>query len=134
MIPGMNGFLESGIELEQMPDKTYKMHLYNGYISGFCTGKESVRQAIYKILNTERYEHIIYSWNYGVQFTDLFGEPVSYACPEIERRIMDSLCCDDRIESCDSFAFDTHEHGVVKVSFVVHTIYGDVKIDTEVNL
>ena len=32
---------------------------------------EAVRQAAIKILNTERYENEIYSWNYGIELKDL---------------------------------------------------------------
>lgn len=134
MVPSMNGFLENDIVLAEIPDKTYKMHLRDDRISGLCSGREAVKQAIYKILNTERYEYVIYSWNYGVQFSDLFGEPVSYVCPEIERRITDALIWDSRIQSCDSFVFDTSVRGVVRVSFTAHTIYGEMEIDTEVNV
>ncbi|MBS6396665.1 MAG: DUF2634 domain-containing protein [Clostridiales bacterium] len=134
MIPGVNGFLEAGIEIEELPDKTYKMHMDRRYISGYCQGREAVKQTIYKILSTERYRYIIYSWNYGVEFEDLFGEPISYVCPEIKRRIEDALSCDRRILSCSSFSFGTKEQGVVRVSFTVHTMYGEIAMDTEVRV
>ena len=100
----------------------------------YCTDKEALRQTIYKILNTERYQYIIYSWNYGVELMDLIGEPVSYVCPEIERRVTEALLQDTRIYSCSSFSFDTSEHGIVKVSFIVHTIYGEMETGTEVRI
>ena len=134
MIPGVNGFLDTEMEIFEQPGKTYKMQSERNYISGYCVELEAVRQAIFKILNTERYQYVIYSWNYGVQFADLFGEPVSYVCPEIERRILDALSCDSRIDDCDSFVFDTKEHGVVRVSFAVHTSYGDLTMDKEVRI
>ena len=134
MIPSVNGFLDMDLEIAEMPVKTYKMHLDRNYISGFCTDKEALRQAIYKILNTERYQYIIYSWNYGVELQDLIGEPVSYVCPEIERRVTEALLQDTRILSCSSFSFDTSEHGIVKVSFIAHTIYGEMEIDTGVDV
>ena len=45
----------------------------------------AVKQAVYKIIMTERYQYIMYSWNYGVELLDLFGEPVTYVCPELKR-------------------------------------------------
>ncbi len=134
MIPSANGFLDMDLEIAEMPVRTYKMHLDRNYISGFCIDKEALRQAIYKILNTERYQYIIYSWNYGVELQDLIGEPVSYVCPEIERRVTEALLQDTRILSCSSFSFDTSEHGIVKVSFIVHTIYGEMEIGTGVDV
>ena len=56
-----------------------------------------MKQAIYKILNTERYQYVMYSWNYGIETLDLYGEPVSWGCPELESRIREALMTDDRI-------------------------------------
>ena len=92
-----------------------------------------MKQAVYKILNTERYQYIIYSWNYGVEFADLFGEPVDFVCPEIERRITEALKQDDRVVSVDSFLFDVSKKHTVMVSFTVKTIFGDLNIEKEVS-
>lgn len=134
MIPGKNGFLEQGFELEEQPSRTYKMHLPQEVINGYGDEIAALEQAIYKILNTERYEYIIYSRNYGVELADLFGEPVTYVCPELERRITEALTWDERITSVDSFSFDTEQKRVVKVSFVAHTIFGDIAAERAVNI
>lgn len=134
MIPGKNGFLEQGFEIEEQPSRTYKMHLPQEVINGYGDGIAAIEQAIYKILNTERYEYIIYSRNYGVELADLFGEPVTYVCPELERRITEALTWDERITSVDSFSFDTEKKRVVKVSFVAHTIFGDIAAERAVNI
>lgn len=134
MIPGKNGFLEQGFEIEEQPSRTYKMHLPQEVINGYSDEIAAIEQAIYKILNTERYEYIIYSRNYGVEFADLFGEPVTYVCPELERRITEALTWDERITSVDSFSFDTEQKRVVKVSFVAHTIFGDIAAERAVNI
>lgn len=134
MIPGKNGFLEQGFEIEEQPSRTYKMHLPQEVINGYGDEIAAIEQAIYKILNTERYEYIIYSRNYGVEFVDLFGEPVTYVCPELERRITEALTWDERITSVDGFSFDTEQKRVVKVSFVAHTIFGDIAAERAVNI
>ena len=133
MIPAANGYLED-LEIEEMPTKTYKMHLDQDYISGYCNEREALKQTVYKILNTERYQYIIYAWNYGIELSDLFGEPISYVCPEIERRVTEALIQDTRINSCSTFSFDTREQGTVRVSFIVHSIYGDFDMNTEVSV
>ena len=92
-----------------------------------------MHQVIYKILNTERYQYIIYSWNYGIELADLFGEPVTYVCPELQRRITEALVQDDRITSVDSFEFDLSEKRTVKVTFTVHTIFGELEEEKVVN-
>lgn len=133
MIP-KNGFLTQDFEVEEQPSKTYKMHLNRKFINGYADELEALKQAIFKILNTERYQHIIYSWNYGIELLDLFGEPITYVCPELERRITEALTQDTRILDVSAFSFDTSKKGKVHVTFLVHTIFGDVEAERMVNI
>ena len=133
MIPSTAGFLNQNFEVEEQPSLTYKMNMSDGYIRGHIDGLESIKQAIYKILMTERYQYIMYSWNYGIELIDLYGEPITYVCPELKRRISEALLWDDRIRSVDNFEFDFPKNGVVHVTFLVHTILGDIKAEREVN-
>ena len=124
MIPG-NNILSTKLVLETQPSKNYKLDIEHDVINGTCDGYEAMKQVIYKILNTERYHNIIYSWNYGIELQDLFGEPVAYVCSELERRITEALMQDDRIEAVNNFEFDISEKRTVKVTFTVHTIFGE---------
>ncbi len=127
MIPSNNQLLSVNLEVKSQPSKNYKLHFERNRINGTCDGLDAMKQVIYKILNTERYQNIIYSWNYGIELLDLYGEPTSYVLPEIQRRITEALVQDDRINSVDSFEFDITEKRTVKVSFTVHTIYGNIQ-------
>ncbi len=120
------------LTVDSQPDKTYYMHISDEVVNGSCSDLEEVKQAIFKILNTERYRYAIYSWNYGIETYDLYGKPVCYVCAEIERRVMEALVQDDRIEGVSGFEFDITFKCKVHVSFVVSTIYGDVEAQTEV--
>lgn len=133
MIPLKSSFLEDDFEIEQQPTYTYKMNFKDDSVHGFTDEQEAMKQAIYKILMTERYQYIMYSWDYGIETLDLYGEPVSYVCPELERRITEALLCDERIEDVSDFNFDTSEKGTVKASFTVHTVFGEVQAEREVN-
>ena len=133
MIPSINSILTTDLEVTDIPSKTYKMHIDKNVVRGTCDEVEAVKQSIYKILNTERYEYIIYSWNYGIELMDLYGEPVDWVCSELERRITEALELDDRIETLEGFDFDTSEKGVVHVSFTANTVFGDVEIEKVVN-
>jgi hypothetical protein len=93
-----------------------------------------MKQAIYKILMTERYDWAIYSWNYGVELRDLFGKPVSYCVPEIERRVTEALTQDGRVLSVGGWAFEYPARGTVKARFTARTVFGDVEAETEVNV
>lgn len=134
MIPSTVGFLDQDFEIKEQPSKTYKMNLGGNSIRGVIDGQESVKQAIYKILNTERYQYIIYSWNYGIELMDLYGEPVTYVCPELERRITEALTWDTRITCVDNFEHDLSIKGKVHTTFIAHTIYGDVQAEKAVNI
>ena len=133
MIPTTNTILNNELEVQEEPSKNYKMYFDEEVINGYRDELEAMKQVIFKILNTERYQYIIYSWNYGIELQDLFGEPVSYVCPELERRITEALVQDDRIESVDDFEFDCPFFRTVKASFTVHTIFGDVQTEKVVN-
>ena len=132
MIPAVTGFLKEDFEIEEQTDKTYKMQ--ETILRGKIEGKEAVRQAVYKILNTERYQYPVYSWDYGIELVDLYGEPFSYVCPELERRITEALTWDTRIQSADNFTFEQKAGGRILVTFTVHTVYGDIDTEQEVDV
>ena len=133
MIPSTNNIFLKNLKVETQPSKNYKLHIESNKISGTCDQLEAMKQVIYKILNTERYQYIIYSWNYGIEVRDLIGEPVAYVCAELERRITEALVQDDRINSVDSFEYDLTVRKTVKVTFIVHTIFGELKEEKVVN-
>lgn len=134
MIPSINGFLKQDFKIQEQPTKTYQMDLKENVICGYTDGQAAMRQAIYKILSTERYQYLIYSWNYGIELADLFGEPVSYVCPELKRRITEALTWDRRIKKVDNFLFDISKKREIRVTFTVHTIFGDVDAEKAVNV
>jgi hypothetical protein len=132
MIPSTNGFLEQDFVIEEQPSKTYKMHLDENIILGYTDGQEAMVQVIFNILNTERYQYVIYSWNYGIELIDLYGQPVSYVIPELKRRITEALTWDERIIGVDNFSFDV-DKGKITCNFTVHTIFGDIETEKVVN-
>lgn len=120
------------LEVVKQPSLQHKMNLNDSFIAGKCDGKEGLKQAVYKILSTERYENVIYSRNYGVELKDLFGQPVKTVIALIESRIKEALLQDDRITDVDSFVFDTSQKHKVSVTFTVHSELGDFEVLKEV--
>lgn len=117
------------------PNKTYKMIIDTDRIQGTITDDlEAVKQAIYKIINTERYKFLIYSWNYGIELENLFGKPIPYVLPEIPRRIKEALTQDDRIKDVLGFDLTYNRKGDVLAKFTVVTIYGNLEIEKVVNV
>lgn len=129
MIPIVNDIIE--IEEVTQPSYTYYLDIENKRIRGYVDELESVRQAIYLILSTERYVWLIYSWNYGREFDNLIGQPMDLVLPELKRLIQEALLQDDRIESVDNFSFETGDK-YIHVTFTAYTIYGETEIETEV--
>lgn len=134
MIPSTVGFLDQDFEIEEQPSLTYKMNLDGESVRGLTDDQEAMRQAVFKALNTERYQYVVYPWWYGIETIDLYGEPVTYVCPELERRITEALLVDARISNVTDFEFDLEVKGTVHVSFTVHTVYGAIKAEKEVSV
>lgn len=130
-----NDGVENAFEYEEQPDYTYKLNLESESVNGYVDLLEAYKQAVYKILNTERYDYQIYSWDYGIELKALFGQPIPYVIPEIDRRITEALEQDYRTESVSGFEFDLSKRGVVHVSFTASSIYGeaDFKLDVQIS-
>lgn len=122
------------VNLNVAPSLTYKVkYATDGQINGYTDGLEAVKQAIYKMINTERYEYIVYSWNYGIELLDLFGQPIPYVYAEIQRRITEALLVDDRVLSVYNFKFSNHRDDVL-CTFAVDTVFGSIEgIERTVN-
>lgn len=129
MIPKVDNDLLT-LEVETGPSLTYALDIARGRIRGRVDNLEALKQAIYLILNTERFTYLIYSWNYGVELAELIGREKEYAIPEIKRCITEALLQDDRITRLSDFEFETGKKHV-HVTFTAHTIFGntEVKID-----
>lgn len=131
MIPN-NGSIND-FNIEEETSKTYILDGEKRIVYGNCDGIEAVKQAIHLTLNIERYEHIIYSWDYGIETLDLIGREISYVLPELKRRVTEALTQDSRILSVDAFNI-VAKKGKVQVTFVVKTIYGNIDAMKEVSI
>jgi MoaA/NifB/PqqE/SkfB family radical SAM enzyme len=121
------------IEEVEEPGKTYRIDTENNMVLGTVNDLEAIKQAIYLRLSVEKYEHLIYSWDYGIELRDLFGAPLAFVVPELQRRISEELIKDDRILSVDEFSFETAK-GIISVTFTVHTVLGDIEQGMEVSV
>lgn len=110
--------------------KTYK--LSDDKIQGFVDDLDAVKQAIYKMLNTEKFEYPIYSFSYGIELEGLVGKNSSYVKIELQRRIQECLLQDERVKSVGNFSFVISDDSML-CTFDVTSIYGDVTITKEVS-
>ena len=132
MIPTAE-ILTNEIEEVVYPTKTYKINVDADRINGYTDDVDALIQAIYLILNTERYEYIIYSWDYGVELVDLYGKPIPYVIAVLERRITDALIQDNRISEVTNFEFSENKNKI-HVKFDVISDAGTIQVEKEVEV
>lgn len=132
MVPVNNLLME--FKEETAPSFTFFLNKEEGTVRGYCDELEAMEQAIYCILNTERYQCPIYDWSYGVELENLAGMPMDYCTAETERRIKEALLEDDRITGVHSFQFNIPDVGVLAVEFQVDTRFGTIKAGREVKV
>lgn len=133
MIPQTENELKNDFEFEEIPTNTFKLNDSYNQIYGFTDGIEAMEQAIYLMLNIERYEYLIFSWDYGIELADLFGQPINFVMAELERRISEALLQDSRISSVENFEFDFQKNKII-CKFTVYTIFGEIETEKAVNV
>lgn len=123
------GILTEDIMIEEFiePSKTYKIDFEDGKIIGLCDGIEALKQAAILILQTERFQHLIYSDNYGSEFKNIIGLDRNIAESEHRRVIREALTQDYRIEEVDNFIFNYHKDSVT-IEFTILSILGNFEM------
>ena len=117
------------LDIVSQPDKTYYIDKEKKIIQGTIEDYlKAIEQSVYLILQTERYDYIMYSHKYGVELKDLYGREENYVIPMLMQRIPEALLQDERIESVEDFSY-TISGGKFLVGFVVKTKYGDLKME-----
>ena len=133
LLPETRDEIDASASTRAEPSRTYHMRIEEEQIVGQTDELAAVEQAVYKILNTERYQFVIYSWNYGVELADLFGKPIPWVFAELPRRITEALMQDDRILAVTDFDL-SHKRGDVLAKFRVRTKLGDIEAERTVKI
>ncbi|MUN75461.1 DUF2634 domain-containing protein [Enterococcus casseliflavus] len=118
--------------LAQIPSRTYR--LQNGRIAGWIDELAAMRQAIEKVLHTERFTWLIYTDNYGVELKNLLGEELDLVMAEMERIVREALSVDERIIEIENFQLTQESRDTLLVSFSVTTIFGSIQMEQEVGI
>ena len=125
--------LTTDLTLQEQVFESRTYQLSDTKIEGFVDELEALKQAIYKVLSTEKYEYPIYSFDYGIAWKELIGEEAAYVRAEMKRMIEEALQQDDRILEIDGFTFEFYED-VCKCTFEVQSIYGNIEMEKEVQV
>lgn len=121
-------------QTEEFANKTYKIDFQENRIIGKIDNLEAVSQAVYKILHTERFNYLIYSWDYGVELESLIGKDYEFILGDLQRRIEEALLQDDRIEGIEHLKIQKKEKESIIVSFLVISKYGNIPTEVSVNV
>lgn len=133
MIPQTGDDLRQDFIFTTLPSRTLKLDHDWKTITGTIDQIQAVEQAVFLILTTERYQWLIFSWNYGVELQNLIGKDPEYCIPEIERRIREALLQDDRITAVENFQFELNKKKVL-TTFTVISIFGGITTTLEVDI
>ncbi len=137
MIPGNENYedfdedeQDSDFEDYTEPSYTYAMKMTGDEAKedsfvGKVDDTEAMQQAVMKILTTERYEHEIYSWDFGIETKDLYGMDILFVMSELKTRIEDAITADDRFESVDDYFVEKVGKNIVHCTFTVTTAGGE---------
>lgn len=123
MLPQINN--ETNVETYsyRQPSLTYR--LGNTSVAGKIDKLESIKQAVFHILSTERYSNPIYDDNYGVELEQYIGKDIGFILADIENTLREALCQDDRITDIQVDNVEKISQDMCKIDFTVFTIYGD---------
>jgi phage baseplate assembly protein W len=128
-----NDNLIADFEELALPNQTWSIDFERNLVGSNITDLAAIQQSAKIILSVERFEHLIYSDQYGVELRDLFGESMPYAMSEIKRRVSEALMQDDRILGTENFEFSRTKRSL-HVTFTVKTDLGSFDAETEVAL
>ena len=132
MIPNVNILMDEITDVTY-PNRTYKITGELNRIGGHTDDLDAIKQSIYLILSTERYAHLIYSWDFGVELINLIGKPMSYVMSELPRRITEALTQDNRISDVVDFEFE-RSGKKLHTTFTVVTTAGNIPTELEVEV
>lgn len=113
--------------------ETFKLHTNENRVYGITDGIDAIKQAAYKILNTERYKYGMYSWDYGIELEDLFGMDIDLVIAKLPNRIKEALTQDDRIIDVTDFEFKKGRNELT-VNFVINTNVGKIEAEKVVSV
>lgn len=120
------------LEIVKMPSLTFKLDFQKKRMSGTVEQFAAIKQAVFIILHTARFKHMIYSDYFGTELENLIGTNPLYVKSELARRITEALLQDDRITSIEDFQFIFNENNML-ATFTVVTEYGSFQETTEVS-
>lgn len=123
----------TGPEEEIKPPREYGVDFSTGQLTGgIVEGKEAIKVWIWLALQTPRYRHYIYTWDYGNEFEELIGRGYTeeYTEAEAQRMTEDCLLVNGDIQGITGFGVSMENDGLT-ISFMANTIYGGIEFKNQ---
>lgn len=124
----------TSLEQTVYPSTTYKLDLQTKRIGRKIDGIDAAMQAVTKIFMTERYAHVIYSGDYGIELESLIGKEFDFVESDLRRRIEEAILPDDRIQGITELTTERSGKNNLIVNCTVQTVDGAFTISTEVEM
>jgi hypothetical protein len=109
-------------QTQQQPSRTYGIDFTTGRIIGMIDSLEALKQAVFKILSTERFAYVLYNQSYGVEFSSV-GKSPAIVGTNMVKAIRDALLQDDRISDVQDIQI-TFDGDEATATFTVISIFG----------
>lgn len=110
------------------PSLTWGVDWENNCLVGEIDQAAALEQAVFFMLTTERFRHLIYTDDYGNEIKTLLGQGMEAVKARLPQMIQDTLLVDDRIKAVDGFLFQVQESDALQVTFNVHSVYGELEM------
>lgn len=119
------------VEMEDLPTNTFLVDAESEQIAGMNDGIEAMRQAVEIMLTTKRFNHQIYTENFGIELDDLIGEDPDYIESVLPDRVREAFSIDERILGEQNFTFTTIGSSML-ITFEVVTVFGTFSTEVEI--
>ena len=131
MIPTGGSITNASVEEQQQPSLTWQLDFEKKRITKLIDGLDAVKQAVFVILETQRFEHLIYSFNFGSELQGVIGKSPLFVQSEIRRLIREALLQDDRITDVRDVTLQANGDSML-VEFTVVSVFGNFTMTREV--
>ena len=122
---------ENAVSATRKRPKEYGMNFATGQLTGeIVEDLEAIKVWVWCCLHSERYRYPIYSWQYGVEYEQYFGETLTsdYLNGDCKTETEEALKVNPWIIGVTNFSAEM-DGSRLHISFTLETDFGDAEVD-----
>lgn len=130
----IDNVLQKLIEYDKMPSTTYGIDDDTDQSLKMIDNIEALQQTFMFIVETERNAYPVFSQDFGMDWSNLIGQPDDFIISEVVYRLKDALSIDDRftdVSLSKNKGFEINGDSIT-LYIDVETIYGNFSTQLEV--